>query len=1204
MGEDIIMEGVYTATYSGIHVYEMVCQGIAVMRRHSDSWLNATQILKVAGVDKGRRTKILEREILTGEHEKIQGGYGKYQGTWIPFARGVELCNQYKVYKHIRPILEYDPTMSGTRSDKTPTKAELRRRMKSSQKLAVKRARIACAGPAPPKKFKVSSSAATSPLNSDIITGYTPVESPNGGPSTPGYLHGDGAARTMSLATPLRNSIYSSPVATSSESKKWLQSTTADDTPLAAIVRPEPSGSASKAKSRAVDDLRIKNDRAMLMNIFTTDDPNYIPEWLSQESSEVNVNLVIDDQGHTAVHWAAALARIHILDLLLFQGADPRQLNQESESALVRAVQVTNNYESQTFPDLLELLHDTIPLTDRKNRTVLHHIAIAAGAEGREKAARYYADCLLSWIVRMAGGYQVDGDSCDDAALGVVPRPTDGIAQSDSVGSSMLVGSASNGSQGDIEGVPKMALPLPGGNSSRHLPTPTQSSSPHNGQRNGHGRSGFDEAACQPSLMLNRGHGDSHVVGSAVNGTNANADFAAFLNLQDSDGNTALNIAARNGDRAMVRMLIGAGASASIVNRVGLSPLDFGVDRIVEGIIDIHDADMPGSMNGTIDPISSPTMARRGLVLPNSLQTPQRSSMHGGSTMNLLSTPAEQRMHQSVMSIQRMMSDLESEFSDEIRHKHESFEDIKQQLRSTTIELAKARETIHQLHTKTTQLTEIKSRVGYLEETLARETCAVREAISALPPDSKPRHDLEHLLDSLLSSPSTSPANIDDGDPEAGLPSLVLGIPPSTDLSLDNNIEDDPEKMRATIDRLRVINQVYARRDALLRERVAALRRRADVSERERQYRQIIASCCEISEADVDIWIDRLVSAVESTDPEHPENNGSIVAILDLWIVIKYVGLRTFIPIAVAAIHQLLKTYVSKKSKRHAKRKAGIHRGDILESFYVIHDRIRSIKFYGWEDACMNAFTHFDKPEVKPSALLTVTEYMINMIGSAVPQVSTALTMAAVLDKPGSVTSYSDVMLMLGSIESLSEFVGNISMFHSTWKNFKTSMRFFERIFSRNGHAYVKHSRQIPNNGAAVKLEDCTFSWGDDGKFALKPISLTIKAGDFVTIFGRIGSGKSSFLSGLCGHMPIIGGQGFVNGRIGYVAQKPYIMGDTLRENILMGADYNKDLFRKVIEACALAEDIRQLPAQDMTMVGPNGINLSGGQIVRLALAR
>ena len=43
------------------------------MRRRADSYVNATQILKVAGVDKGRRTKILEKEILPGTHEIVQG---------------------------------------------------------------------------------------------------------------------------------------------------------------------------------------------------------------------------------------------------------------------------------------------------------------------------------------------------------------------------------------------------------------------------------------------------------------------------------------------------------------------------------------------------------------------------------------------------------------------------------------------------------------------------------------------------------------------------------------------------------------------------------------------------------------------------------------------------------------------------------------------------------------------------------------------------------------------------------------------------------------------------------------------------------------------------------------------------------------------------------------------------------------------------
>ena len=71
---------IFKATYSGVPVYEMICKGVAVMRRRSDSYLNATQILKVAEFDKPQRTRILEREVQRGLHIKVQGGYGKYQG--------------------------------------------------------------------------------------------------------------------------------------------------------------------------------------------------------------------------------------------------------------------------------------------------------------------------------------------------------------------------------------------------------------------------------------------------------------------------------------------------------------------------------------------------------------------------------------------------------------------------------------------------------------------------------------------------------------------------------------------------------------------------------------------------------------------------------------------------------------------------------------------------------------------------------------------------------------------------------------------------------------------------------------------------------------------------------------------------------------------------------------------------------------------
>ncbi|CAD6902501.1 unnamed protein product [Tilletia laevis] len=100
---------VYLANYSGVPVFELTVRGIAVMRRRQDGFLNATQILKVAGVDKGKRTKILEKEIQQGEHDKVQGGYGKYQGTWIPLSRAQELSATHNVSHILKPLLLFDP---------------------------------------------------------------------------------------------------------------------------------------------------------------------------------------------------------------------------------------------------------------------------------------------------------------------------------------------------------------------------------------------------------------------------------------------------------------------------------------------------------------------------------------------------------------------------------------------------------------------------------------------------------------------------------------------------------------------------------------------------------------------------------------------------------------------------------------------------------------------------------------------------------------------------------------------------------------------------------------------------------------------------------------------------------------------------------------------------------------------------------------
>lgn len=77
------------------------------MRRKSDSWINATHILKIAKFPKAKRTRILEKDVQTGIHEKVQGGYGKYQGTYVPLELGAEIAKSFNVFEVLRPIFEF-----------------------------------------------------------------------------------------------------------------------------------------------------------------------------------------------------------------------------------------------------------------------------------------------------------------------------------------------------------------------------------------------------------------------------------------------------------------------------------------------------------------------------------------------------------------------------------------------------------------------------------------------------------------------------------------------------------------------------------------------------------------------------------------------------------------------------------------------------------------------------------------------------------------------------------------------------------------------------------------------------------------------------------------------------------------------------------------------------------------------------------------
>jgi ATP-binding cassette subfamily C (CFTR/MRP) protein 1 len=139
----------------------------------------------------------------------------------------------------------------------------------------------------------------------------------------------------------------------------------------------------------------------------------------------------------------------------------------------------------------------------------------------------------------------------------------------------------------------------------------------------------------------------------------------------------------------------------------------------------------------------------------------------------------------------------------------------------------------------------------------------------------------------------------------------------------------------------------------------------------------------------------------------------------------------------------------------------------------------------------------------------------------------------------------------------------------------------------------------------SLSIRDGTFSWDRHAdRNVLEDINFTANKGELTCIVGRVGAGKSSFLQVLLGDLWKVKGRVIVHGQTAYVAQQPWIMNASVKENILFGHRYDPNFYEKTVKACALTEDFAQLPDGDETEVGERGISLSGGQKARLTLAR
>jgi len=151
-----------------------------------------------------------------------------------------------------------------------------------------------------------------------------------------------------------------------------------------------------------------------------------------------------------------------------------------------------------------------------------------------------------------------------------------------------------------------------------------------------------------------------------------------------------------------------------------------------------------------------------------------------------------------------------------------------------------------------------------------------------------------------------------------------------------------------------------------------------------------------------------------------------------------------------------------------------------------------------------------------------------------------------------------------------------------------------------------------------IELENVSFRYSKNSADVLKDISLSIKKGEKIALVGRSGSGKSTLAKLLVGIYQPGSGEVYLDDhklseidtsyayrQMGIVPQEITLFNKSIYENIVANRD---DITQEdVEEACrivGIADDIENMPMRYNTIVSDMGMNFSGGQRQRLALAR